>query len=245
MPAPLIERVRASNTATESENRIHDDEVAGRLGFRAGLVPGAELHGYLERLPERAWGERWPAGGAIRVRFLRPVYDGEEVELAATPGAPGTSLELALRNPAGELCAAGTATVSAAHEPLPEVPAAGLPVPRPPAAFAAGEVLGTVDEAEAGGPAGGGRLVWLANRVLMLNRRLPVWIHVESRTRYAAAVPPDRRLSARARVAELYERRGHRLVELDVLVLAGDAPIAAVRHIAIYEPAPPGRRAET
>jgi hypothetical protein len=31
--------VEAFNTATASQNRIHDDEVAQRFGFRGGLVP--------------------------------------------------------------------------------------------------------------------------------------------------------------------------------------------------------------
>ena len=30
----------AYNHATESENKIHSDEVARRYGFRGGLVPG-------------------------------------------------------------------------------------------------------------------------------------------------------------------------------------------------------------
>jgi len=32
--------VSAYNTAAASDNKIHDDSVARRFGFRGGLVPG-------------------------------------------------------------------------------------------------------------------------------------------------------------------------------------------------------------
>jgi hypothetical protein len=34
--------VRAFNLAAASENKIHDDTVARRFGFRGALVPGVE-----------------------------------------------------------------------------------------------------------------------------------------------------------------------------------------------------------
>jgi len=36
-------RVKARNTSTSSENKIHDDAVARAYGFRGGLVPGVTL----------------------------------------------------------------------------------------------------------------------------------------------------------------------------------------------------------
>jgi hypothetical protein len=44
-------------------------------------------------------------------------------------------------------------------------------------------------------------------------------------------------LSARALVTANYERKGHRFVELDVLVYAsGSTPLARIAHTAIYRP---------
>ena len=37
----------AFNQATDSENRIHSDEVARQYGFRGGLVPGVTVFAYL------------------------------------------------------------------------------------------------------------------------------------------------------------------------------------------------------
>ena len=46
--APLAPyRVSAFNTAHDSENKIHDDDVARRFGFQGGLVPGVEVYAYM------------------------------------------------------------------------------------------------------------------------------------------------------------------------------------------------------
>ena len=39
--------VKARNTSTSSENKIHDDAVAKTYGFRGGLVPGVTVYAYL------------------------------------------------------------------------------------------------------------------------------------------------------------------------------------------------------
>jgi hypothetical protein len=44
-------------------------------------------------------------------------------------------------------------------------------------------------------------------------------------------------IAARAKVTGNYEKKGHRFVELDALVVAnGTTPLAHCRHIAIYQP---------
>ena len=37
----------ALNTAPDSENRIHGDELAKEYGFQGGLVPGVTISAYL------------------------------------------------------------------------------------------------------------------------------------------------------------------------------------------------------
>ena len=63
----------ARNWATSSENRIHDDEVAQRYGFRGGLVPGVTLFAYLVPAIVADQGEPWLEGGFVDVRFAAPV----------------------------------------------------------------------------------------------------------------------------------------------------------------------------
>jgi hypothetical protein len=70
----------------------------------------------------------------------------------------------------------------------------------------------------------------------MANVQLPPWIHVETRTRHLATVRDGEPVEVRALVAGLWERRGHRFVDLDVLVLSeAGRPAAQLRHVAIYQ----------
>jgi acyl dehydratase len=179
----------------------------------------------------------------------------------AIEGAGATdTLELTARNPAGRACATGRAYRSLLGPPpaLAAYPAAPLPdAPPPPASpeyFEHHAVLGT---SQATWRAGSGYLDsvnehlplfrdsglappgWLlrrANDVLVHNVTLGPWIHVESRVRHLGAVADGQVLSTRAKVADHYERKGHRFVELDVLMLVGTRPILAGRHVAIYQP---------
>ncbi|CAN5788084.1 hypothetical protein BH20ACT4_BH20ACT4_03630 [soil metagenome] len=58
--------VQAVNTATASNNRIHDDEVAKAYGFSGGLVPGVDVYAYLVHLPAEQWGVEWLLGRLMR-----------------------------------------------------------------------------------------------------------------------------------------------------------------------------------
>ena len=82
-----------------------------------------------------------------------------------------------------------------------------------------------------------GWLLRLGNRALSMNVKLGPWIHVGSKiTNFAVARYGDK-LEARAAVAKQYEHKGHRFVELDVLLVAnGKTAIAQIDHTAIYRP---------
>ncbi len=266
--APAVHRLRARNTATESNNRIHDDAVARRHGFAGGLVPGVTVYAYLTRWVVEALGSAWLERGTMKVRFVEPVYDGDEVVVgpAREPGPP--PVELGVVNGDGRLCA----TASAGLPPAPaEVPHPGdwavVPLPAPderrPAtrdAFRSTETLGTLRatfRADAGaryvdavgddlavyrGPnavAHPGWLLSLANDVLAANVALGPWIHTASEVRHLGLVTDGDQVSVRARVVDLSEARGHELVHLDVVMVVGDRAVQRVRHSAIYRLRPP------
>src|SRR5207244_12495294 len=65
-----------------------------------------------------------------------------------------------------------------------------------------------------------GALLRLCNLALRENVVLPPWIHTGSKVANFAAAHVGDELSVRARVAANYERKGHRLVDLDALVVA-------------------------
>ncbi|HUP22695.1 MAG TPA: MaoC family dehydratase [Thermoanaerobaculia bacterium] len=107
----------AHNYATTSENRIHGDEVARRYGFAGGLVPGVASYAYLCRPALELLGDAWLASGEISVKLVHPVYDGDTVEaLARRQPEPQRELLLELRDSAGDVCATGTAALSAMRE---------------------------------------------------------------------------------------------------------------------------------
>ena len=59
-----------------------DDAVARTYGFRGGLVPGVTVYAYLTRPLVEALGPPWLGRGTASVRFVRPVFEDEEVTVA-------------------------------------------------------------------------------------------------------------------------------------------------------------------
>jgi acyl dehydratase len=252
-------RVQAYNTAKLSENKMHDDTVARRFGFSGGLVPGVDVMAYMMHLPVEKWGRAFLERGLIEARFVKPVYDGELVNVAGEESDGVLSIEVESR---GQLCGTGTASLPASLPSLsisdfPEVAAVSERRPVDAASYEPGKWLGTVPRAWAGeaateylrdvrerdpiyareGLGHPGLLQRVMNKVLVDNAILGPWIHVGSRMQLLAASAGGDELTARARVTGNYEKKGHRFVELDALVVAnGRTPLAHCQHIAIYQP---------
>jgi len=74
------------------------------------------------------------------------------------------------------------------------------------------------------------------NWALSHNVVLGPWMHVGSTVQNIGLARVGDELTARARVSANYERKGHRFVELDALVLASGRPVAHIAHVAIYRP---------
>jgi hypothetical protein len=252
-------RVEAYNTAKLSENKMHDDTVARRFGFNGGLVPGVDVMAYMMHLPVARWGRAFLERGLIEARFAKPVYDGETVNVGGEESDGVLSIEVESR---GQLCATGTASLPAVAPSLaisdfPQTAPVSERRPVNASSYELGKWLGTVPRAWAGeaateyltdvrerdsvyaseGLGHPGLLQRVMNKVLVDNAILGPWIHVGSRMQLLAAFASGAELTARARVNGNYEKKGHRFVELDALVLAnGRTPLAYCQHIAIYQP---------
>jgi acyl dehydratase len=75
----------------------------------------------------------------------------------------------------------------------------------------------------------------LSNSALKDNVKLGPWIHAASSIRHCGLARAGASLAAHAEVAANYERKGHRFVDLDVVIVAdGIRAVAQVRHTAIY-----------
>src|SRR3954469_16319024 len=103
--------VSAYNTASQSENKMHDDTVARRFGFSGGLVPGVAVMAYMMHLPVRRWGRDFLERGLIEARFVKPVYDGEDAVVSGSESDGVLTIAVESR---GEVCATGTASLPAA-----------------------------------------------------------------------------------------------------------------------------------
>jgi acyl dehydratase len=253
-------QVEAYNLSHASENKIHDDAVAQKLGFVGGLVPGVEVYAYACHPAVERWGMAWLERGRMECLFLKPVYDGRIAEVVARDAATGLEIEVSSE---GIQCTSGHASLA---DRAPSPPTIGdfeqrhppQPANRPPAnetSLAEGLWLGInpvrltpevsaaylrdVREADplyaSEGLAHPGFLLRLCNLALRENVVLPPWIHTGSKVANFAAARVGDELSVRARVVANYGRKGHRLVDLDALVIANESTVVArVLHTAIY-----------
>jgi acyl dehydratase len=252
-------RVSACNTSKQSENKIHDDAVARRFGFSGGLVPGVDVMAYMMHVPVAKWGRAFLERGSIEARFVKPVYDGEIADVTGEECDGVLSIEVKSR---GQLCASGSASLPSSAPPVAisdfsETAAVAERRPVDTASYGLGKWLGTLPRAWAGdaakeyladvrerdpiyaneGLGHPGLLQRVMNKVLVDNAILGPWIHVGSRMQLLSAARSGDELTARAKVTGNYEKKGHRFVELDALVVAnGRTPLAHCQHIAIYQP---------
>jgi hypothetical protein len=232
-----VYRVRAVNTAPDSENKMHDDRVAAQFGFRGGLVPGITVYGYL-MVPIVEHAPEWLEHGSMRVRFLEPFYDGDPVMVRSEINDDG-SIKVVGEREDDTTCATGTALVTAptfsAPDPYPEQ---ALPEHRPVPAhdnLVPGTLLGTVvEKLDTAAPE---RLLRFSNEILMRNFQLGPWIHAASEvTNWSAARLGDE-ISARGRIHDRFDRKGHEFVVVDIMLLANCGRVVqTVRHTAIYRP---------
>ncbi|HKY06407.1 MAG TPA: MaoC family dehydratase [Blastocatellia bacterium] len=108
----IIYRVRACNTSADSENRIHDDRVAAELGFRGGLVPGVTVYGYMTAPLVERYGMDYLERGSMRVRFLQPFYEGDQVTVRAEADETSRPAKITItaERDDGTVCATAVAT---------------------------------------------------------------------------------------------------------------------------------------
>ena len=252
--------VNAFNTAAASDNKIHDNTIAQRFGFRGGLVPGVEVYAYMAHMPVVRFGRAWLERGEADCRFYKPVYDGRVARITAAE--QDGDLMLAVDSD-GERCATGLARLPAwpiAAPPLDVFPTATPPAERPQASdasLAPGRALGiapfTIDRTRlstyldeiretdpiyrAEGIVHPGQILRLANQALVQNVTLGPWIHVGSKVRNHAAAKLGEELTLRGKITSNIQSKGHSIVEFDALVVAdGTRAVAALTHIAIWKP---------
>jgi hypothetical protein len=256
-------RVRAHNASTQSENRMHSDDVARQFGFRGGLVPGVAVFAHMTQPLVARYGEAWLARGTSDVRFDKPAYEGELLSISMADGTDGTHT-LTCANADGAELARMTATMPATAT-TPD--ARGGLAPAPPQSERLTVTwdlmeIGRPFPALAWTPSREDNLVWCrdcsddlplyregsapllhpgfilrqANHVLRTRFILPAWIHAASRITFFEALRVGPAYEVRAIPDEKWNRKGHEFVRLYVAIRCGQRTVAEVSHTAIFRP---------
>lgn len=248
--------VTARNYSEASENRIHSDDVARRYGFRGALVPGVAVYGYLTHPLVERLGEAWLAHSTSSVRFLKPAYEGDhlEVTLAVQEGR----YQARCSNQDGTLLA----ELDSDPDAVPATEDQGVFAAEPKSLERVEMNWETVVEGQPFTPwhwqiteddnqtftervdddlaiyrtaAHPHWLLGIANRALTREYVMPAWIHVSSEIRFHALLKVGDTVEVRAVPLEKWERKGHQFIKLYLAYLRGEHEIATeIFHTAIF-----------
>jgi len=256
--------VRARNTSAHLSGSIHDDEVARRLGYRGGIVSGVVLYAHVVEACVPVLGPSWFETGSVRMRFARPIYDGERVviEQDIQPTTVGGEIAVHIRRDGEDaVCAtfhidAGRPLPDADEYPPGEIPdeAPGTPeerllrtqhlgavrlVPSAEDVRAFLEPLGVTDDRWT--ERGRVHPAYLFRTYVAAGRRNRLFegtasIHMASDLLHGGPAAIGEPISLRGRIRCLRNERGHRYVDFDVLWLreSDGQPLLLNRHSAIY-----------
>lgn len=253
----------AYNQVPDSDNRIHSDEVARQLGFEGALVPGVTVSAYLARPAVEAWGLDWLSRGHAHVTVNKPLYDRRTFRVEVAPDGE-RAYDATLIDSAGTRCAEGRFELPHPVPEPPtrrgDPPAEGQRVPATPeglralvergmgatrvvwsAALPMATVHRSADEmptllrGDRDGYANSSFVLGLTNWIVAANVDLGPWLHLETWSQHHAAIAPDTELIVEARVKELFSRKGHEFVDVDVCAFRlDDSAVLSATLRAIY-----------
>ena len=252
-----VHRSTAHNFSTDTENRIHSDDIAAQFGFAGGLVPGAAVFGHMAYPLAEAFGADWLVGQHAEVRFLKPAYDGDALTISHLPGDDAQLVQCHARNEllaelrmrsAAEATPPASVAAGAPIDERPEICWQNIEVDAPfpawtwtPDALANAEAAAQVDDDSAHyhqddqGILHPHLLLSLANRAFTRRYRLPAWMHVGSTIRSLRQLRVGEEIEIRCVPTRKWQRKGHEFVDLRILYLvAGEIAIEIV-HTSIFK----------
>lgn len=246
MSEPLPEyRVLALNTDLDHENKAHGD-FAAQFGFVSGLVPGVNIYGYLTVPVVREYGSAWLNRGWMRLRLIKPFYDGEEVVVCASRHAEGIAID-----------AARASAEASVHDEAPPLPIFDHPLPAERPAPSSdniypGAMLGSFtknlqeaqnrivdalqDPNDYSILAHPTVLLSLSNEILVKNFVLPFWIHTSSEVRTYRAARADETVTVCGRIRDAFPDKGHEYLIAETSVVDQEGILLQhVTHVAIWK----------
>jgi hypothetical protein len=260
-------RVKASIETADSGNRISDDEFAWRHGFRAGVVPGISTFAYMSRSLVEFLDRDWLERGSAEVRFVSPVYDGEEIRISGSVSSMSKegllSIDYQAANNQGAPCGIGVAQLpppASVPEPvIDDYPPGRAKLHRPISleSLQVGENLTPISsefnwnvhwqycqKSIRDHHALYQKILhpgWIANRasqILAANYAIPAWIDVSCQVQNFHLQEEECVVETRGRVHSKFERDGDHFIVLDLAVFAQSRCLETIRYTAIFSIAP-------
>lgn len=240
-------------------NPIHGDEVAAQVGYQGALVSGVHTYAWATDAVVLALGEGWLERGWADLSLRRPLYEGERITTVVdddgnlrTAKDDGTVvLEGTVGLGDGPFLADLVLPTRRQAEPPPAELAylrlADAPVGSDfrPMAVPAAESPAWSKSRLGEGP--GSRYLgarprinpgWIAARMTQLMRfsyHYGPAIHARTRMQHLAPAWAEGTLTVAARLAQVFERKGHHYHESDCLLLAEDGTeLACFRHTGVF-----------
>ena len=258
-------QILALNDATESENRIHSDEIAAKYGFTGALVSGVNVFGYMTQPLVRAFGESFLQRGILDVIFLKPAYQDDLLTIKTSEAKTETSKRNCITNISNEQGVLLAKLESWLPAELPQVNKLAS-VQCPTAAPARAEIAWDLIELNTPAPV----FIWqpteqdnqehvrvqrdnakcyqgknayihpyflldACNRALMRMFILPAWIHVGSKIILRAPIKVGQEITVKTIPLEKWERKGHQFIKLYIAMWVNQAVAVEVEHTAIFK----------
>jgi len=260
---PTPYQVRTHNASTESENRMHSDDVARTFGFKGGLVPGVTVFAHMTQPVVARYDAAWLARGTADVSFSKPAYEGELLSIHSADAADGAHTLTCVNEQGVELAhmTAELPTVPVATDVRGNIPPAPPLHERPTVTwdlmainqpFPALHWTPTRDEnldwcadvrdelplyRHGDTPLlHPGLILRQANFVLRRRFIIPAWIHAASRITFFEALRAGSPYEVRAIPEEKWNHKGHEFVRLFVAVRHEQRTVAEIFHTAIFRP---------
>lgn len=251
-----MHRPVAHNFAVASENKIHSDAIAKRLGFTGALVPGVTVFGHLTWPLTKRLGSAWLQNSFVSTRFLKPAYDGERLTITDNGNDGHVSTEC--HNESGALLATLECRTEA-HPSIgefaklrgPMAPSERVEItwdsvhvnePFAPYAWKPDEAynrdyaarLDDDTELFQQGVLHPHAILSQANQALVRHFIMPAWIHTGSDIRCRNLLRVGDAIEVRAVPVEKWEKKGHQFIKLYIAYVRGDEVVTEIDHTAIF-----------
>ena len=257
----------AFNQSEDSSNQIHSDEMAKTYGFKGGLVPGVTVSAYLIHPAIEAWGTDWLKYGAAKAVVEKPLYDGYDFTVDVTDADETSyqatlTDQAGTRNATGTMrlnrAAAAPPTMrgdvplvknqpiaNATREEMEKLQALGMKALQVRwnennnmATYLKNrQTMPDLHNTAGAGYANAAFMLSLSNWVLAGNAYMNPWIHLQTESQNYAIVENHTELHVECDIRDLFEKKGHQFVDLnvDVYALKTAQPVMTTMLRAIYQ----------